>query len=402
MSRFVFGALWSLFLLGSVSSAQTLSPGPVSADGKYVLVGWNTLGMHCINGRFNDMCILPPANFIQATVIRRAGEEPQAVTQNMRITYEMPTNQFVQNHTNFWQFVNPLFGVNLQPGIGLAGFGTSGTMAPMQGYFEASAVPAIPISDNGTWNPYQSAILKLYDSTNQLKAQARIVVPVSDELNCQKCHSSGGVAAKGISMPTLEQNILTLHDLRNHTNLMNQRPVLCSKCHSDNALNLPGVAGVESLSLAMHRKHSTLTNQPACYDCHPGANTQCNRSALPKMGPSSPTQPNCQNCHGTLVTMAKGLIGGRKPWLQEPACTKCHGTQVSTGTTLYRQARGHGGLLCITCHNSPHAWWPSKNAADNELPISIQGNNHALGYNNCKVCHTDGRQGVMPPHGGDD
>jgi mono/diheme cytochrome c family protein len=119
---------------------------------------------------------------------------------------------------------------------------------------------------------------------------------------------------------------------------------------------------------------------------------------LPKMGINSATDPGCANCHGNLTKVATDLKAGRKPWLQEPTCAQCHGAAYSTGTTLYRNARGHGGIQCITCHNSPHAWWPSRNAADNLLPDQLQKNTNAIGNNACYVCHTDGRKGAMPPH----
>jgi hypothetical protein len=230
-------------------------------------------------------------------------------------------------------------------------------------------------------------------------------VPVSDELNCQKCHDKGGAAAKpaGIDTGNVATNTLKLHDLREHTTLMSSQPANCSRCHADNALGAAGNPGVENLSLAMHGKHAGLSPQPSCYDCHPGAKTQCNRSAIAAMGPDLRTHdPRCESCHGNLSAVAQGLAAGRQPWLQEPTCVQCHnGPQFDTGTVLYRKARGHGGLLCITCHNSPHAWWPSLRSDDNALPAQLQGSAKAIGYNACSVCHTDGRRGTMPPHGGE-
>ena len=88
--------------------------------------------------------------------------------------------------------------------------------------------------------------------------------------------------------------------------------------------------GVESMSLAMHKKHSTVASIPACYDCHPGAKTQCNRSAIEKMGPLG-TDPQCKNCHGDLKKVAADLVAGRKPWLQEPTC------QLRSGVGLVRE-----------------------------------------------------------------
>jgi hypothetical protein len=390
-----------LVLLGlslACTAARAADPGPKTADGRYVLIGWNDLGMHCMQPRYDDICILPPANTIQAVVIRR-GVEP-SVSSSSLLSYSLLNNQQVTLHNDFWNFAPQLFGVNLAPGIGLAGNGVNGTMKWTTSYvYEAKWVPALPESDNGTWNPFQAGKISLKNSAGTVLASTQIVVPVSDEMSCQKCHATGGIAAPGIAMPTLEQNILKLHDMRHGTNLVNQRPVLCAKCHSDNALGAAGTAGVPSLSYSMHTKHASLAaaQQPNCYDCHPGPKTQCNRSAIQGMA-GGQGAAGCVTCHGDLNKMATDLKAGRQPWLQEPTCAQCHGTAYSTGTTLFRNARGHGGIRCITCHNSPHAWLPSLLAADNAQAIALQGNSHAIGYKACFVCHTDGRMATMPPH----
>lgn len=389
-------ALISLFAVFCMTSIS-LGVGPMTADKTMVMIGWNDLGMHCMQPRYDDMCILPPANTIQSVVIRR-GVEPRIVT-GQTVTYNLLTNTTVAQRNDFWKFAPQLFGVNLAPGVGLAGNGTYGKMKWTGSLYEAKWVPALPQSDNGTWNPYQIAKLHLKNTAGTVIAMSQIVVPVSDEMSCQKCHASGGVAAVGIATPTLEQNILTLHDRRHGTNLMNQRPVLCAKCHSDNALGAAGVAGVPSLSYSMHTKHASLASaqQPNCYDCHPGPKTQCNRSAIQGMA-GGQGAAGCVTCHGDLNKMSTDLKAGRQPWAQEPTCAQCHGAAYSTGTTLFRNAKGHGGIQCITCHNSPHAWLPSLNAADNAQAIALQGNSHAIGYNACFVCHTDGRMAKMPPH----
>ncbi len=369
-----------------------------SVLGSYVLIGWNDLGMHCINGRFAEMAILPPYNNLHAVVIKR-GEEPQLMGSSVTVKYALDQAKGMTDSTDFWVYAPKLFGKTLPLGIGLTGNGLSGTMKPGNGEYVATGVPALPYNRIGrslVWQPYQTAVMTA-TLNNVIIGQERVVVPVSDEMNCAKCHSANGVAGKGIKASTVEGYILTLHDLRSKTKLMASRPVLCASCHSDNALGTPGVKGVSSMSLAMHNKHSTIAVQPACYDCHPGNKTQCNRSMAQKMGPVG-NDPKCADCHGNLTKMASVLKAGRKPWLQEPTCAQCHGAIYSTGTTLYRMARGHGGVQCITCHNSPHAWWPSRQAKDNLEPDDLQHNNHAIGYYACFVCHTDKRTGKMPPH----
>jgi predicted CXXCH cytochrome family protein len=96
--------------------------------------------------------------------------------------------------------------------------------------------------------------------------------------------------------------------------------------------------------------------------------------------------------------MSASLKAGRRPWLDEPNCASCHGPAYSTGSTLFRKAKGHGGVLCVACHNSPHAWYPSLRSADNAQPLALQNSNHAIGYQACYICHNDGRTGTVPPH----
>jgi hypothetical protein len=104
---------------------------------------------------------------------------------------------------------------------------------------------------------------------------------------------------------------------------------------------------------------------------------------------------NCTGCHGTLATVAGSIAGGsRIPWVSEPKCVTCHNTgvaQVDTGTTLFRNAVGHGGLFCTACHGSPHAMTPSSQATDNYQSLQYQGKSMAMG--DCRVCHRTSRGG---------
>lgn len=384
---------------GSPQVTQLANSTYVVQSGKYVLIGWNDLGMHCISPRFKEMAILPPYNTIRAIVIKKGGEEPHVVTSGITVKYSLDNNTTVKGKSDFWTYAQKLFGKTLPLGIGLTGNGLSGTMAKKSGYFEATGIPALPFNDKMQWDPYQHATLTM--TGTGISGKTLVVVPVSDEMNCQKCHNSGGVAAKGIATPTLEGNILTLHDKREGTKLMNNRPVLCASCHADAALGAVGKTGIPSLSYVMHVKHNAIAKKPLCIDCHPGVKTQCNRSAIEDMGPEG-TNPKCENCHGGMEKMASALKAGRRPWVDEPTCAQCHGQKYSTGKLLYREAKGHGGVFCVACHNSPHAWLPSKRADDNLQAMGLQGNNHALGYNACNLCHTDGRRGTVPPHGDDE
>lgn len=367
--------------------------------GGYVVIGWNDLGMHCISPSFDKMAILPPYNNLMAQVIQK-GNPPRIITSGVTVEYSIKGNTTVHNKTNFWQYVQPLFGVNPPEGIGLTGKGLAGLMDPVGDHFEAIGIPTVPKDDAFTFYPFQQGLLTVRDSYGSILATNDVTVPVSDELHCDYCHYANGPGAPGINTGSIDGNILAVHDLREGTNLAAATPVLCANCHADNALGLPGTPGVESMSLAMHAKHSSVPTQPGCYDCHPGPQTKCQRTNLEGMRPAG-SNPRCESCHGSLQNVADTIRQGRQPWLQEPTCAQCHGNEFSTGSTLYRNARGHGGMYCASCHNSPHAWWPSMLALDNREPKKLQGSSSFLGHDhNCTACHTGTPSSSGGPHEG--
>jgi hypothetical protein len=106
----------------------------------------------------------------------------------------------------------------------------------------------------------------------------------------------------------------------------------------------------------------------------------------------------CISCHGGLATVATNP----NPWLNEPRCDSCHNTgQFNQDQALYRFSKGHGGLYCESCHDSPHAIAPSREANDAIKFLQLQGANGPL--QNCSVCHahtpaTGGPHSALPPH----
>jgi hypothetical protein len=240
-------------------------------------------------------------------------------------------------------------------------------------HFEAVGIPVVPVDDAGTWNPYQVAEVVARDASGAALATVRTTIPTSDEIDCARCHGADAFAG-----------VLAAHDRLSGTSLSQRRPVLCASCHASPALGvLARKGGTSFLSEAIHGFHGRLAaaSRPACYDCHPGAQTQCSRS-LAHAAPDG----NCTGCHGALADVG---AAARVPWVTEPACSRCHGSaiaQVDTGTALYRNAAGHGGLSCPACHGSPHAMRPSRVASDDAQAVAYQGAARTLG--SCRVCHT--------------
>ena len=173
--------------------------------------------------------------------------------------------------------------------------------------------------------------------------------------------------------------------------LVQGKPVVCQVCHYTPALDLAqfgplgGDANIndplangrvqrahESNSAVMHYHHGTLTNngnkvfpdmpapvqdsdgnivnqtirvaalEQACYQCHPGSNTQCLRGAMFNGGML------CNDCHGSMEQVGNDFSKGvspsnpsdfklglgnfydpnsdqpRVPWANEPGCGSCH------------------------------------------------------------------------------
>ncbi|MFH1220243.1 MAG: hypothetical protein V1694_07290 [Candidatus Eisenbacteria bacterium] len=376
--RFLVGLICVCALCASVSCNRSTGPrsGTKPEAAAYVVLAWNDLGMHCINPTYNEAVVLPPYNNLWAQVVKR-GNPPQVVTAGLTVEYAIENNTYSygkRDYGQFWDNAGVLFGAaNLPHNIGLKGKGLSGEMTPAGDHFVAEGIPLTPVDDTGRWNPYQVARIVVKDARGATLAETKATVPVSDEIDCGKCHGAQAF-----------ENILTVHDRNEHTDLVSSKPVLCARCHASPAL---GTTGSVYLSAAIHEWH--VDKGSACYDCHPGQVTRCTRS-LRHMAPDG----HCITCHGDLATVASSIRAQRIPWANEPACATCHinVAEVATGSALYRNAQGHGSLYCAACHGSPHAMIPSREASDNYQALQYQGSTGVVkSIGSCGVCHKSSR-----------
>ena len=260
---------------------------------------------------------------------------------------------------------------------------------------------------------------------------------------------------------------MKLHDAKQGTHLEAAQPVLCARCHYSAALDLSGTGpsgdqvGNPNFSNVMHAFHGELVENGApvfpptgpvedtCYQCHPGAITQCQRGAMKTAG------MNCNDCHGDMLAVGGvfplqqgGSVdgsndgGARRPWMDLPRCQSCHtGDAINyltgpnlvadpnwqfrlrqayqTGdnsassslasnkrfaentNTLYRFSKGHGGIMCEGCHGSTHAVWPNADtgANDNVAAEQLQGFTGTI--IECTTCHSSGSlpRTTNGPHG---
>ena len=183
----------------------TAADADTPANGEYVVLAWNDLGMHCYNNDFQDLAVLPPYNTLWAQVVKN-GDPPQVVTEGLRVEYSFPDNSYSVGKSNFWDYDQALFGVDLPPNVGLTGKGMAGDMDVVTDHFEADGIPLTEFRDSDLNNPYpyQLAEIIVYDEgSGKELTRTTTVAPVSTEMHCDDCHYDGGV-----------EDIPTIHEIR--------------------------------------------------------------------------------------------------------------------------------------------------------------------------------------------
>ncbi len=417
-------------------------PAATTINNGFKLVGWNDLGMHCMDGKdYSIFAVLPPYNTIHAHLMDSAGRLIKTGS-GYKVTYEATRDPLTNSlnttswmKTNFWQFAAQLGFGSLKNDQGLKGAsmpGSSNTPQPMafnasDNTFLAEGIPILPYPDPGssiaTTNYFPMMRLVARNSSGALLAATDVVLPNSDEMSCNVCHASGTGSLSAMpaggwvnhrdASKDVKLNILRKHDERfANTALYRQAaplfgynpqglektsattPVLCSLCHASNALNLKGVSGIASLTSALHSGHGNAidpaTSKPlgasndrtSCYRCHPGPSTQCLRGAMSSVKDAKGTVVvECQSCHGSMSTVAASTRNG---WLDEPNCQNCHtGTATSNnGQLVYNSVFASGSTLRAAV-NSTFATNPDTPAKGLSLYRFSKGH----GGLQCEACH---------------
>ena len=413
--------------------------GTVSAG--YKLIGWNDLGMHCLDGKdYSIFGVLPPYNTIHAHLIDSTGKLITGPT-GYSLTYQAINDPLTNtlsatssSKTNFWQYAQSLFGLPtpLPANMGLKGYAVPGTNNTPQAMnfsttdntFLAEGIPIMPYTDSGTVNYFPMMRLTAKNSSGNVLATTDIVLPTSDEMTCSVCHSStSGYAA---AMPSggwvnnsadpakdVKQNILKKHDDRvagsaafqsaaaqfgyNPAGLLAttaNKPVLCGTCHKTNALGTAGVTGIPQLTTSMHSAHSGVvdpatgqtlnssTARDSCYRCHPGPKTQCLRGVMGTLKTSTGANAiECQSCHGSMSTVAAATRNG---WLEEPNCQSCHtGTATSNSGQIVYTSVFSSGTTTRTVTNTTFATNPNTPMTGTSLYRFSKGH----GGLQCEACH---------------
>ena len=352
------------------------------------VLGWNNLGMHCMDSDYSVFSILPPYNTIEAQLIVNG----LLVTNGSgyTLTYQAiadPSGSITTTAIgkgNYYSYATALFGATLAPDGGLAGWSMPGVAnTPQSMLFETANQPAAGVSTPVNWwraegipiSPYDDAHHKntypmmrviARNSSGTTIASNDIVLPVSDEMDCRACHASGSQAAakplagwvwNGIQERDFRLNILRLHDeheFANHNSLYtaalaargfnsqglyrgvvaDKKPVLCAVCHASEALGLPSYGTIPQLTISIHSYHANVTD--------PVLNTTLDNAT---------NRNACYRCHpGSTTRCLRGAMGGAiaTDGSMEMQCQSCHGNMSTVGKT------GRTGWFeepnCQNCH----------------------------------------------------
>ncbi len=175
----------------------------VAGNGQWTLLGWNNLGMHCMDDDYSVFTILPPFNTVDAQLIDSQGKLMTAPTALM-LSYEAVAdldgsiNTTSAGKSNFWEFATAAYNAVLPPETGLGGTsmpGAANTPRPMTwnssfNWFEGLGIPITPIDDAGHPNAYPMMRLVAKNSAGTVLAKTDVVLPVSGEMDCRACHGS--------------------------------------------------------------------------------------------------------------------------------------------------------------------------------------------------------------------
>ncbi len=339
----------------------------------YQILGWNNLGMHCMDSDYSVFSVLPPYNTIESQLI--VGGMLITNGTGYTVTYEAVAdpdgsiNKSSVGKGNFSQFAQQLYGPALAPETGLAGWAMPGitnvpqamlfevTNTPAPGaatrvnWFRAEGIPITPWDDAGKKNPYPLMRLIARNGGGTALATNDIVLPVSDEMDCRACHASGTQtaaqpAAGWVWSDNPERdyrlNILRLHDQDNfaqHAGLYTAalaargfnpqglyrgvvadgKPVLCAICHASEALGTGSYSNIPPLTASVHAKHASVVDP----DLLIALDNSAHRAA-------------CYRCHpGSTTKCLRGAMGGAiaSDGTLEMQCQSCHGNMSQVGSS---------------------------------------------------------------------
>lgn len=370
-----------------------------------VLLGWNNLGMHCMDSRYAEFAILPPYNTVEAQLIvngKLITNSTVPSASDFQVTYEAvadPTgsiNTSSVNKSDWIKYAPILFGLptNALPSAdyGLAHCNMPGVMQPYDSQngnlpqdmpfqpagilapantYHAEGIPITPEDDAGHNNTYpMMKLVARQISTGAVVAESKVVTPVSDEMSCKSCHApntnaqampGGGWITAADPDREYRLNVLKLHDERE----FNKHPLLYQDALAAKGINALGLYA------------STVNdNKPAlCASCHAsealGAPSfSSSNGSVPPLtqsihnthaGVSIPgsaltldddaNRDSCYSCHpGSKTRCLRGAMGSAvaNDGSLEMQCQSCHGKMSKVGSPTRTGWLNEPG--CQNCH----------------------------------------------------
>ncbi|MEO8083928.1 MAG: Ig-like domain-containing protein [Ardenticatenales bacterium] len=437
---------------GALAYALAVAVLPSAGAGQARLLAWNDSGLHEMEAGYDIYAVEPPGNNVRAQLVDANGRRVRPEAGGVHLTYEAVPDEMGSinatsiGKTDFWASAMALFGHQPAADAGLSGSAMPGAANapqpmpadPAHGGWAADGIPITRHDDAGRVNPYPLLRVKAFEASGTLLASADVVLPVSDETACVRCHASNTVGAARpedgwVNNPDPERdyrlNVLRRHDDRHRgdaiytaglaangylasglydTVLTAGKPVLCTACHAGGSAMAPGRADTTTLTRAMHYRHATVidpatskslnasTDRSSCYTCHAGAQTQHLRGA---MGHAVATDGSlamqCQSCHGNMQALGNR---DRKAWQDLPNCQSCHtGTAVkNSGDLRFTSAFDASGKVRAAA-DPLFATNPDKPSAG----LSLYKESTGHGGLACAACHGS-QHAEYPSRGGND
>ena len=426
-----------------------LGAGTLSAQTQtnWHVLGWNNLGMHCMDNDYAVFSILPPYNTVHSQIVwgyNGAAHLIQTGT-GFSVSYAAVADPAGSINTtsdgkgNFWTYVPLLLGQSLgaEAGVDLSGAGYPQSFMPGtnnspkrmnyesgSGWFVSYGVPITPYDDGLRKNAYPLMRLSASNGNSRV-ATKDIVLPVSDEMDCRVCHASGsGPAALPPAgwvweaNPTRDYrlNILRLHDAVRFQTLPAQypvilaargfttnglyasvakhgQPVFCASCHLSEAVPGTGYPGVPPLTTAVHGKHASVTDPTT----HLPLDSSNNRSSCYRCHPGSETRclrgamGTAVAANGTLSMQCQSCHGAlsvvgaptRTGWLNEPSCQTCHSGDAVSNNGQIRYTNSFTNGAYRVAANQRFA--TNTNAPATGLSLFRFSRGHGGLY--CSACH---------------
>lgn len=442
-----YGTVWRRRLGRVLVAALTGLAWTCSAQTTWQVLGWNNLGMHCMDNDYSVFSILPPYNTVHAQIVWGSGGTAHLVRTNVGYAVSFAAiadpagslNTTAVGKGNFWTYVPQLLGQTLGPNAGVdlsaAGYpqsfmpGAANTPQLLRyesaaGWFAAYGVPITPYDDQMRKNTYPLMRLSASNGNTRV-ATSDIVLPVSDEMDCRLCHGSGaGRAAEPPAgwvwnpNPTRDYrlNILRLHDAVRFKQMPAQyaavlaargfttnglyasvvsrgQPVFCAACHLSEAVPGTGYAGVPPLTEAVHRLHSGVTDPLMAQTLDAAGN----RTSCYRCHPGSETRclrgamGTAVAANGALAMQCQSCHGAmatvgatnRIGWLHEPTCQACHTGDAVSNSGQIRYTSAFTNGVWRTPSNARFA--TNTNAPAAGLTLFRFSRGHGGLY--CSACH---------------